>query len=402
MRAELPRGRSAVMRMRLLAAGTLTVLVGAGALLLPGSVVAVGEHVHTPPPVVQTPAAPPPPPRSDLPSLPSVGSLGGGRIFAPARPDENFSLMEVYARKAQDIDRLFVTVRMHDPGTVVADAGVNVPAGAGAGASGKPTLMRFARITRKVPPHLKSKLSLRLGVRQLRSVKHALRQGKSLTVNVTVTGRNARGQQTTAIRTVRLRFEGIGGLRAEVSQILAFLRALVRTDVTSKAVSGAQGPEGPPGPPGRSALTTLGPNETIRGNVGAQLTGQVDHLVGTSETFPIPVPFSLDDDHVTVDGVDEASDECQGTFDNPTASPGYVCIYPFLQQNVLAGSPQGVIFGDKLENTQSARWGFQVSWRVSLSPFDPPDTQLESSSFFAVWAYTAPENAPIPSDDHHH
>jgi hypothetical protein len=366
-------------------------------LLSPSSVfglagIAGTEHNHGAPPPVAAPTPAPAPSTNNLPPLPSIGSSdGSGRAFAPASPSEDFSLLEVYARKAQDIDHLFVTARMHEPGSVAMSATVNVSDGT-TGASAKPPLMQFARLARRLPAHLKAKLSLKLGRSDLAKAKRALRQGKGLAVTVTVKGRGESGKQTTAVRTIRLRFEGIGGLRAEVAQILGFLKALVGGDVLKQGLSTAAGPQGPQGDPGRSALTELQPGETERGTVGGQTAVPVDTEVAYSATMPIPAGFGLDDEHVVVDGntEDEAADECQGSAEDPQAPPGYVCIYPFSQTN--AANPRGFIWGASQD--EKSKWGFQVSW---FSTADPPS----NTGFFANWAYTAPGTPPVSSGHHH-
>jgi hypothetical protein len=353
-------------------------------------------HNHGTPPPVAAPAPTPENPASSLPALPTVGDGGDTRAFAPASPGEDFTLLEVYARKAQDIDRLFVTARMHEAGSVALDATVAVADG-GAGAAAKPKVMRFARRARNVPPHLKTKLRLVLGKADRRSAKRALRQGKSLTVKASVTGRGISGKKTTAVRNIRLRFEGIGGVRAELAQILTFLKALVGADVLKQALSttpGPQGPQGEQGDPGRSALSELQPGETERGTVGGETAAAIDTEVGYSATLPIPAPFGLDDDHVIVDGNldqgEETANQCKGSAADPQADPSYVCIYPFSHYNDR--DARGFVWGNTQDGT--SKWGFQIAW---YSTADPPT----NTAFFANWAYTAPGEAPPPPEHNH-
>jgi hypothetical protein len=394
------RRRSSATRplLMVLAANTAVVALATG-LVTPASVlglagVAGGQHNHGTPPPVAAPAPAPQNLADGLPGLPTVGSgAGDSRAFAPASPGEDFSLLELYARKAQDIDRLFVTARMHESGSLTMNATLSVADGGG-GASAKPKLMRFARRARNVPPHLKTKLRLVLGKSDLRAAKRALRQGQSLTVKISVTGRGVSGKKTTAVRNVRLRFEGIGGVRAELAQILTFLKALVGADVLKQGLSTTPGPEGPQGEPGRSALSDLQPGETERGTVGGETAAAIDTEVAFSATLPIPAPFGLDDDHVIVDGNsdqgEETADQCTGSAADPQATKGYLCIYPFSHYNDR--DARGFIWG----NTQdgNAKWGFQVSW---YSTADPPT----NTAFFANWAYTAPGEAPPPPEHNH-
>jgi hypothetical protein len=371
-------------------------------LLSPSSVfglagIAGTEHNHGAPPPVAAPTPAPAPSTNNLPPLPSIGSNdGSARAFAPASPSEDFSLLEVYARKAQDIDHLFVTARMHEPGNVAMSATVNVSDGT-AGASAKPPLLQFAQLARRLPAHLKAKLPLKLGRSDLAKAKRALRQGKGLVVKVTVNGRGASGKQTTAVRTIRLRFEGIGGLRAEVAQILTFLKALVGGDTFKRlsTATGTPGAQGPQGDPGRSALSELQPGETERGTVGGEAAAvDTNTEVTVSATLPVPAAFGLDDDHVVVDGnpEDETADQCKGTADDPQADPGYVCIYSFSGFNDNNTNARGFIWGSSQD--EKAKWGFQVSWYPTSVP--PANT-----AFFGNWAYTAPGTPPVSSGHHH-
>ncbi len=95
--------------------------------------------------------------------------------------------------------------------------------------------------------------------------------------------------------------------------------------------------------------------------------------------FPIPANVALDDAHVTVDGRDEASGECTGTATNPTAAPGYVCIYPWFEINVTTAQSKGYIWGS--DALAGEKWGFQISALAAAAG---------SSTIFANWAYTAP------------
>jgi hypothetical protein len=44
--------------------------------------------------------------------------------------------------------------------------------------------------------------------------------------------------------------------------------------------------------------------------------------------LPIPAAGNINDAHVSIDGVDEAASECTGSYASPTATAGYVCLYP--------------------------------------------------------------------------
>jgi hypothetical protein len=68
------------------------------------------------------------------------------------------------------------------------------------------------------------------------------------------------------------------------------------------------------------------------------------------------------------------SNNCTGTFENPTASPGWICIYP-----------QGASNADQIRGLAmpagSSRYGFLVRWK---------NPSVGATYFRGVWAYTAP------------
>jgi hypothetical protein len=147
-----------------------------------------------------------------------------------------------------------------------------------------------------------------------------------------------------------------------------------------KGDKGDKGDGGAPGAAGRSALTPLQSGETVRGTIGTRENNLIagDEIAATA-TLPIPATVALDDAHVTVDGNDESAGECPGTATNPTAAPGFVCIYPWFELNVEAASPDGVIWG--ADEVAAEKWGFQVSITAAAAG---------STALFANWAYTAP------------
>jgi hypothetical protein len=122
---------------------------------------------------------------------------------------------------------------------------------------------------------------------------------------------------------------------------------------------------------------TVEPGETIRGTIGGQVLSQATSTEwGFNAQLPRAAPVALDDAHVVINGVpaDEPTPVCTGTAANPTASPGYVCIYPYStgSMNGLAGSIWG---------TGTNKWGFQVSINASA---------IGEVYWFANWAYRAP------------
>jgi hypothetical protein len=120
--------------------------------------------------------------------------------------------------------------------------------------------------------------------------------------------------------------------------------------------------------------------ETIRGTVGEQVLPGSLGEIGINGQLPRAAPVGLDDAHVTIDGVDEASGECAGTSTAPTAAPGYLCMYPY---SVFEVTPNGgYIWG----GGDGTKWGFQVSLDV---------TSTAAPFWFANWAYRAPLSATV-------
>jgi peptidoglycan/xylan/chitin deacetylase (PgdA/CDA1 family) len=145
-----------------------------GDLLARGTVVLPVRDVILPPP-------PPPPP----PQAPKVTA------------DKVTAFASLKAPKRQDIDKLYVTAAMIEPGTLSASATVNVP--------GASRVFKFKRASKGVTANKRVKLRLRLSKKNLRKAKRALRRGKHLKANIRVTARDNAGNSRIAKRTVRLR-----------------------------------------------------------------------------------------------------------------------------------------------------------------------------------------------------
>jgi len=122
--------------------------------------------------------------------------------------------------------------------------------------------------------------------------------------------------------------------------------------------------------------------ETIRGTIGGQVVSSVADEWGFNAQLPRAARAGLDDAHVTIDGVDEASGECAGTADNPTAAPGYVCMYPYSVSNMTPNAGYIWSAGD------GTNWGFQASVDADLV-----DTGVY---WFANWAYKGTNAAIAP------
>jgi hypothetical protein len=93
--------------------------------------------------------------------------------------------------------------------------------------------------------------------------------------------------------------------------------------------TGVTGATGATGPAGRSALTPLQTGETVRGVWGFNETAAtVGEFFSSYVSLPIYAPVNIDSAHVSIDGLAETADECTGSYANPTAPAGYVCLYP--------------------------------------------------------------------------
>jgi hypothetical protein len=121
---------------------------------------------------------------------------------------------------------------------------------------------------------------------------------------------------------------------------------------------------------------TVKKGETIRGTIGGQVISPATGEWGFNAQLPRAAPVALDDAHIVVNGVDEVGSVCTGTSANPTASPGYVCIYPYSTGGMSAVS--GSVWG-----VETTPWGFQVSVHASATG---------EVYWFANWAYRAPLN----------
>jgi hypothetical protein len=122
--------------------------------------------------------------------------------------------------------------------------------------------------------------------------------------------------------------------------------------------------------------------ETIRGTVGGQVISGATGEWGFNGQLPRAARAGLDDAHVTINGVDEASNECTGTSTNPTAAPGYVCIYPYSVLNMTPNA--GYIWG----SGDGTNWGFQVSVDATVAD--------DIAYWFANWAYKGTNAAIAP------
>jgi hypothetical protein len=121
---------------------------------------------------------------------------------------------------------------------------------------------------------------------------------------------------------------------------------------------------------------TIPSGTTVRGTIGAQHVAPSAGELAATASLPAAAPIGLTDTRVEVAGLDGTATECPGTAQNPTAAPGYACVYPFHTFN--ADPVGGFVSGSAGEPNP---WGFQVLWSAGGAG---------ESTFFANWAYTAP------------
>jgi hypothetical protein len=126
-----------------------------------------------------------------------------------------------------------------------------------------------------------------------------------------------------------------------------------------------------------SGQAPLASGKTEYGTIGSQPpatgTGAGDEI-GDNASLPFPAPVALDDAHVQLVGAEATPSQCPGTYSDPKAAPGYVCIYPYSQYN-------DSLNGGAIWSSPTSKYGFQMSWYANNSGL---------AYVFANWAYTAP------------
>lgn len=165
--------------------------------------------------------------------------------------------------------------------------------------------------------------------------------------------------------------------------------------VGPQGVQGAVGPVGPQGPQGLrgvSAFDLLPSGAVLRGIIGGEFYASTANSEwGVTESLGgVPAAaFSNElvviNNNVNVDnecgGSSCLSSEeltyssyCPGSYQNPSAYPGWICIYPAADTNAAGLRAYAVPSGD-------GRYGFFVRWTA---------TSVGQTRFRAVWAFTAP------------
>lgn len=144
-----------------------------------------------------------------------------------------------------------------------------------------------------------------------------------------------------------------------------------------RGARGDRGPEGPIGPAGPAGFPDVLPSgKTLRGLFHAHVSSPAPgEAIDTFVTFPIPLPAAP----ANFEYVDPAvpSANCTGSHSDPTAPPGWLCIYETVHNIVAAplvtNAAEGVV--------DPGRFGF------ALQSFS---TGVGDAYYVGSWATTAP------------
>lgn len=183
--------------------------------------------------------------------------------------------------------------------------------------------------------------------------------------------------------------QGIPGVKGDHGDIGA---TGAQGPVGAQGIQGLPGATGAQGPRGVSAFDVLPANTTIFGVIGADYTsssaGSEWSALASLNGIP-PVAFSNElvtiQNNVNVDNECDGasclhteelalSSNCTGSVDNPTAAPGWLCVYPIQDTNARVVRGYALPLGN-------GRFGFMVKWSAGAAG---------RTTFRAVWAYTAP------------
>jgi hypothetical protein len=117
------------------------------------------------------------------------------------------------------------------------------------------------------------------------------------------------------------------------------------------------GDAGPQGPPGRSALTPLGPGETISGVfVVVGTAAGADEVADNSVTFQIPSRTAFDGAHIEILPPGGTSANCAG---RGQAAPGFLCLYQ-THDPFNTSFDEGDIFDVENASGQASAIGFSI------------------------------------------
>ena len=131
---------------------------------------------------------------------------------------------------------------------------------------------------------------------------------------------------------------------------------------------------------------TLPSGGTLRGTFGMYGHGEIDNGIEiTSESVSFQIPLaSAPSVKVVQQGTASAPPECPGTAANPTAAPGWLCIYENRAQNQRSGSYPSVVAPGSGFSPSASRFGASLIVHGQASGTD---------WFYwseGTWAVTAP------------
>lgn len=137
---------------------------------------------------------------------------------------------------------------------------------------------------------------------------------------------------------------------------------------------------------------------TICNKGGTYSASSCTAAFGGGTSFPLQLPKPLRALKMGILGGLNENSECSGTFTNPTAPPGFLCVYPGNTGSTaeyfgaseadianIAKNGDGAYAVEVFPMTGDAsRFGFRLSAVASLAA---------AAKFYATWAYTAPSKS---------
>jgi hypothetical protein len=172
--------------------------------------------------------------------------------------------------------------------------------------------------------------------------------------------------------------------------------------VGAPGATGPQGPQGPEGPQGAYGGGTIPSGQTVRGFIGQSFYTESPQRVEVYGSIPGGSATPLEWGKIIIKENAEVLDQCgrnclsskhvlgqrfcPGDVNNPTAAPGYLCIYPIaLTNSIKEESLDADIIRNDFDQLTGLGGGLGFSFGFQ---------QTRGSSFgdelLAVWAYTAP------------
>jgi len=160
-------------------------------------------------------------------------------------------------------------------------------------------------------------------------------------------------------------------------------------DKGDQGIQGIQGIPGPPGKDGETGFTeTLPAGKTETGAFAVQGTPADENGLIAAISFPIPLDEALDADHVLIGSTFPKPAQCQGGALEPTAAPGYLCVYASFD-STGTGLEQienpGTLLG---EESGAGIAGARL--RFSVPPEAEGEEAARASGTFAVTAPAEP------------